>query len=97
MNKSCAPGRLNGVVVAIFLGLLTMAGSQRASAHQDPPNCQTGVQLDLKVFRADGTTPAQGGEVSPCETLKYQITLTDPPGRCAFQGGKLFVIFPTRA
>src|SRR5206468_1532862 len=63
----------------------------------DPPNCQTGVQLDLKVFRADGTTPAQGGEVSPCETLKYQITLTDPPGRCAFQGGKLFVIFPTRA
>src|SRR2546427_108249 len=41
-----------------------------------------------------GVTSAQGNIVSPCETLIYQVQLTDPAGACAFQDGKLFVILP---
>ena len=82
-----------GSLLATLAAVVAAGGA--AWAHQDPAGCQTGVTVGLNIFRADGVTPAQGNQVTPCETLVFQATVSNP-GKCAFQGGELFVLFPTR-
>ena len=91
IRRKSKPGTL-GSRVGILVGLVILGIAPLARAHQDPPACSTtGVTLELTVFRADGTTVVGNGTISPCETLVYQATLSDPAGDCAFEGGALFI------
>ncbi len=91
IRRNSNPGTLD-YRAGILVSLLILGIAPLARAHQDPPACSTvGVTLELTVFRADGTTPVGNGTISPCETLVYQATLSDPAGDCAFEGGDLFI------
>lgn len=90
-RRTLARARAALAMGVAMLGLATSAG-----AHEDPPGCnQTGPQLILGVFFADGVTPVQG-PLTQCETIVYRVTLSKPndPTVCAFQGGTLTVTTP---
>src|SRR5690348_2797564 len=72
-------------VVIVLASILALGGPPEARAQvvcdqttQCPNGCSgTGVTLNIFVRRADGVTNAgAGGSVSPCETIKYDASLT---------------------
>ena len=84
--------------IALIGVMLILAGVQTALAHTDPPGATaTGVGISLTAFRADGTTTILGGsgEVTECETINYQATLSWLGGNnAAFQGGTWSITTP---
>src|SRR6266571_5816280 len=105
VSAACGTGVSGGPVAwatlaLILTGLLALAGSGTAWAHQDPPGCSgTGVAITFEVFRADGVTPVDLTQtVTTCETIVYSVSLA-PSGTgsgtpCAFEGGTITIITP---
>src|SRR5437667_7743197 len=86
------------LAVAALLAGLGLVAARDAMAHQDPSGCfQSGPAIVIGVFRADGVTGVSG-TVSPCETIKYRVTLQKATPTdttiCAFEGGMLTLTTP---
>src|SRR2546425_72318 len=98
MSRHCRGQRFVGSAVAVLLAGLGLVAARDAMAHQDPPGCsQSGPAIVLGVLRADGVT-GLSGSVSPCETIKYMVTLRKAAPTnatiCAFEGGMLTLTTP---
>jgi hypothetical protein len=92
-----SPAKALGVVGSLALcGLL----ATDSFAHREPVNCQgSGVNLQLFVFRANGTSDATGQTFTTCETVVYQARLCQAGLSggipvCAIQSGELVITTP---
>jgi hypothetical protein len=79
-----------------ILFLIGLAAPIAVHAHEDPDGCfELGVNIDVGLFRANGTTFVVGS-VTDCEPVLYRLVLSKPNSTslCAFSGGTLTLTTP---
>ncbi len=82
--------------IAVVVAVVAFAHLQVAEAHRCPATAtKNGIGISFTAFFNDGVTPVVGTDITPCETIKYEMTLSWAGGlNGAFSGGQVLIVTP---